>query len=226
MWRDRRINPACGGAGESTSQPVNLSTSQPLKIGLTGGIGSGKTTVARLFELLKVPVYYADAATKSLYLSDPELQAEIKKVFGEEIYANNSFDRKLLATKVFNDPSKLQQLNAMVHPRTIAHAGNWMKAQKSPYVIKEAALIFESGSAADLDLVIGVHAPEALRMHRTMKREGISREEVMKRSKQQIDEKIKMSLCDFVIVNDEVEAVVPQVLALHEKFLALVTREA
>jgi dephospho-CoA kinase len=194
-----------------------------LKIGLTGGIGSGKTTVAAIFEVLKVPVYYADAASKSLYISDKELEQEIRKFFGDEIYAGGEFNRRLLAETVFSRPEKLEQLNKLVHPRTIRHAESWMASQKTPYIIKEAALIFESGSASGLDLVIGVSAPEHLRIHRAMKRDGLTRDEVKKRMDQQIDEKIKMSLCDFVIVNDEQQAVLPQVLALHDKFLRMVT---
>lgn len=201
----------------STCQPVNLSTS--LKIGLTGGIGSGKTIVAKIFETLGVPVFDADAASKSLYTSDKELAAEIRKQFGDEIYPEGIFDRRKLAEKVFADPARLEVLNKLVHPTTIRHAEKWMSAQKTPYVVKEAALIFESGSASTLDYVIGVSAPLSLRMARAMKRDGISREEVMLRMNRQIDEKIKMSLCDFVIVNDEQQAVLPQVLALHNHLI-------
>src|SRR5215207_2350165 len=134
-----------------------------LKIGLTGGIGSGKTTVARIFELLDVPVYYADDASKRLYHTDPVLMAGIKKHFGEEMYSHEQLDRSRLAAIVFNDPQKLDLLNQLVHPPTLRDAQNWMNAQTAPYVIKEAALLFESGSAAGLHYVIGVKAPVHLR---------------------------------------------------------------
>ncbi len=208
----------------STNHPVNLSTI-PLKVGLTGGIGSGKTTVARIFEILGVPVYFADAVSKSLYHSDLELAKEIRKQFGDDIYPKGKFDKRRLASVVFGNAEKLEQLNKLVHPPTITHAENWMASQTSPYVIKEAALIFESGSAAGLDLVIGVQAPEPLRILRAMKRDGISREQVMQRMKQQVEEKIKMSLCDYVIINDEQQAVLPQVLSLHEKLMEIVKGE-
>jgi dephospho-CoA kinase len=193
---------------------------KPIKIGLTGGIGSGKTTVAKIFELLRVPVYYADAASKKLYHTNAELKQDMKKHFGEQIYKNEILDKGQLAAIVFNDEKKLALLNGLVHPRTIRDAEEWMERQIAPYVIKEAALIFEGGSASGLDFVIGVRAPKHLRIKRVMDRENISRNEVLTRMQRQIDEEIKMRLCDFVIVNDEQQAVIPQVLALHQKFLS------
>ncbi|HYH14044.1 MAG TPA: dephospho-CoA kinase, partial [Flavisolibacter sp.] len=117
--------------------------------------------------------------------------------------------------------TKLQLLNSLVHPPTIKHAEDWMAAQTSPYVIKEAALLFESGSVSGLDYVIGVHAPQHLRTKRVMDRDGSSREDVLNRMKRQIDEDIKMRLCDFVIKNNEQELVIPQVLEIHQKILQL-----
>ena len=190
-----------------------------LKIGLTGGIGSGKTTVAKIFELLKVPVYYADAASKQLYITDKELIANIKNAFGEDIYTGELLNKTKLAALVFNDPIKLERLNSLVHPPTIKDAKEWMERQTTPYVIKEAALIFESGSAEGLDYVIGVSSPKHLRLQRVMERENSNREEVLKRMERQIDEDMKMKLCDFVITNNEQELVIPQVLELHQKFI-------
>lgn len=192
-----------------------------LKVGLTGGIGSGKTTVAKIFELLQVPVYYADAASKSLYTIDRELMENVKKHFGEAVYTNNELNRSMLANLVFNDPEKLALLNSLVHPPTLRHAEAWMAAQTTPYIIKEAALIFESGSARDLDYVIGVYTPKHIRLKRVMERDGLSRDEVINRMNRQIEENIKMRLCDFVIINDEQEMVIPQVLKLNEHFLNL-----
>jgi dephospho-CoA kinase len=192
-----------------------------LKIGLTSGIGSGKTTVAKVFQTLGIPVYYADDAAKELMNKDENLKQQIKKYFGEEAYENNLLDRKYLAQKVFNSPQKLELLNSLVHPATINHAEHWFAQQIAPYCIKEAALIFESGSQLNLDYVVGVYAPTALRIQRVMQRDAITKEEVLQRMNKQIDETIKMRLCDFVIKNDEQELVIPQVVALHEKFLAL-----
>ena len=192
-----------------------------LKIGLTGGIGSGKTTVAKIFELLGVPVYYADEASKRLYHTNKELMAGLKKYFGEDVYTNEQLNRSKLAAIVFNDPGKLELLNSLVHPLTIKDAEEWMQKQKVPYIIKEAALLFEAGSAKGLDFVIGVSAPEELRIKRVMDRDGIKKEEVLSRIERQMDDKTKMSLCDFVIKNDEEELVIPQVLAMHERFLEM-----
>lgn len=192
-----------------------------LKIGLTGGIGSGKTTIARVFELLGVPVYYADAASKRLYHTDPDLMKAVKKNFGEDIYNGDQLNKSKLASIVFSDPSKLELLNSLVHPPTIRDAAEWMKKQKTPYAIKEAALLFESGSAAALDFIIGVRSPLALRIQRVMERDNTSRQEVLTRAARQIEEEIKMRLCDFIIENNEQVLVIPQVIKLHEKLLQL-----
>lgn len=189
-----------------------------LKIGLTGGIGSGKTTVAKIFETLGVPVFYADQEAKRLMNTDEDLKNAIKKHFGEEAYQNGHLNRQYLGSVVFNDTYKLELLNALVHPVTIRHAEAWIQKQQAPYVIKEAALLFEAGSAGPLDFVIGVYAPEALRIKRVMDRDGVSRDEVLKRIRRQIDEDIKMRLCDFVVKNDEEHLLIPQVLDLHQKF--------
>ena len=192
-----------------------------LKIGLTGGIGSGKTTIAKTFELFGVPVYYADEASKRLYHTNKELMAGIKKHFGEDVYTNNQLNRSKLAAIVFNDAAKLELLNNLVHPLTIKDAEEWIAQQSVPYIIKEAALLFEAGSAGNLDYIIGVSAPKHLRIKRVMDRENVTSEEVLSRMQRQMDEETKMKLCDFIIKNDEQELVIPQVLALHEKFLEM-----
>ena len=191
-----------------------------LRIGLTGGIGSGKTTVARVFATLGIPVYFADDAAKRLMNADPELKKKIINTFGENIYTEKGLDKKLLASIVFNDREKLDMLNALTHPVTIRDAQEWIERQKAPYIIKEAALLFESGAAEKLDRVIGVYAPQHIRVKRVVDRDGISVEEVMKRISRQIDEEMKMKLCDHVIVNNDLKLVLPQVLALHEQFSA------
>ena len=193
-----------------------------LRIGLTGGIGSGKSTVAKIFELLGIPVYYADPVSKNLYNTDADLMASIRKHFGEELYQEGMINKSKLAALVFSDPRKLDLLNALVHPPTIRAAEEWMIKQTTPYAIKEAALIFESGSASGLDYVIGVQAPLALRVKRVMYRDQVSREDVYSRINRQMDENIKMKLCDFIIVNDEQQMLIPQVLELHERLLGLV----
>ena len=190
-----------------------------LKIGLTGGMGSGKTTVSQIFAALGIPVFYADDIAKTIMNEDAGLKQQLINLFGEEAYKEDALNRKYIAHIVFNDAYKLEQLNALVHPVTIAAADTWMHEQTATYVIKEAALMFESAAAANLDYIIGVYAPQALRVQRVMHRDNAKREDVLARMSNQLDETIKMKLCDFVIVNDEQQAVLPQVLALHEKFI-------
>jgi dephospho-CoA kinase len=196
-----------------------------LHIGLTGGIGSGKTTVAKIFELLGIPVYYADDEAKRIMNENGELKKEIQKHFGEAAYTNGSLNRTYLASIVFADKYKLELLNALVHPVTIADAAAWFKKQTTPYAIKEAALIFEAGGAENLDYVIGVHAPVALRIKRSMQRDDTSREKIIERMSRQMDEEIKMKLCDFVLKNDEQEFLLTQTLELHKKLLELSTQK-
>ncbi len=192
-----------------------------LKIGITGGIGSGKSTVAKIFAILGIPVYYADGAAKRLMETNTELQQALTAVFGDQLYQNGQLNRPFLANLVFNDADKLAQLNALVHPATLKDAEEWMQRQTAPYCLKEAALIFESGSQQNLDYVIGVYAPESLRIQRVVQRDGVKQEQVLARMNKQINETIKMRLCDFVIANDEQQMVIPQVMALHEKLLGM-----
>jgi dephospho-CoA kinase len=191
-----------------------------LRIGITGGIGSGKSIVARVFNNLGIPVYNADTAAKRLMETDLDLQASIRQHFGEETFVEGKLDRSYLASIVFKDKAKLDTLNALVHPITIRDAELWMQQQNSPYALKEAALIFESGAQANLDFVIGVSAPQPLRVHRVMQRDGLSREEVLKRIDKQLEQSLVMRLCDYVIVNNDQQLVVPQVLAVHAELVA------
>ena len=192
-----------------------------LKVGLTGGIGSGKSTVARIFETLGVPVFYADDETKRLMNEDQEIRQKLVRHFGPETYNEQGLDRAYMASVVFNNIEKLELLNSITHPATIEHAGKWMAQQNSPYIIKEAALIFESGSHQQLDKVIGVYAPRELRIMRVVRRDKVTADEVLKRLDRQMNEEEKMKLCDFVLQNDEKQQLVPQVLKLHEELLQL-----
>lgn len=192
-----------------------------LKVGLTGGIGSGKSTIAAIFETLGIPVAYADLEARRLMNEDAGLRRAITEAFGEEAYNNNVLDRKYLAGKVFNDPAKLELLNSLVHPVTIREGERWMQSLsgKHPYAIREAALIFESRTAGNLDFIIGVYAPTPLRVQRAMQRDHATSEDIHRRMRNQFDEDAKMQLCDAVIRNDEQTAVIPQVLALHEELI-------
>ncbi len=164
-----------------------------------------------------MPVYYADAASKRLYETDKELMQKMKAHFGDNIYHEDQLNRSKLASIVFNDPQQLELLNSLVHPPTIRDAKEWMQKQTAPYAIKEAALLFESGSNEGLDCVIGVYAPQQLRIKRVMDRDGVTYEEVMSRLNRQIDEEEKMQRCDFIITNDEAQLLIPQVMEMDRK---------
>lgn len=200
---------------------LNFGFFMPKIVGLTGGIGSGKTTVANIFANLGIPVFNADAVAKNVMQNDAALHQKLVELFGTAVFASGKLDRTYLANIVFNDPYQLERLNSVVHPITIQAAKDWAAKQNTPYVIKEAALIFESGSGEGLAGVIGVYAPLSLRIHRVMQRDNCTKQEVEARMKFQIEESIKMKLCDWVITNDDLHLVVPQVVSLHEELTAL-----
>ena len=194
-----------------------------LKIGITGSIGAGKSTVAGIFKVLGIPVFDADATAKNILNTDSVLREQIAATFGSETYKNGLLDRKYLATLVFNNPNQLAKLNALVHPATIEAANIWAKhweEQGCPYILKEAALLFEAGTNVGLDFIIGVTAPVEMRIARVMERDHVTREEVLKRMQHQLDDIEKMKRCNFVIDNNEVSLVIPQVLALHARFIS------
>ena len=190
-----------------------------LKVGLTGGIGSGKSTVANIFKTLGIPVFDADIVAKRIMEEDANLIQSIKKAFGDEAYIGNTLNRKYIANIVFNDNHQLEILNGLTHPATIRAADMWTEKQHAPYCIKEAALLFEAGTAGSHDYIIGIQAPEALRIHRVMQRDKVSRQEVLVRMTKQIDQTIKMKLCNFIITNDEQQLLIPQVLEIHNRLL-------
>lgn len=187
-----------------------------LKIGITGGIGSGKTTVCRLFEMLGVPVYYADEASKKILDDDQQVHQSIVDLFGKEILDGaGKIDKKKLGGIVFKDKGKLDKLNAIVHPAVGLHFENWVKKQTSPYILKEAAILFESGANKQVDKVLLVTAPMELKIARTMKRDGVAREEVERRIQLQLTDEEKAKRSDFLIKNNDQEMLIPQVLAIH-----------
>lgn len=190
-----------------------------LKVGITGGIGSGKTTVCKVFETLGVPVYYADLEAKKIQEEDAEVKGAILKEFGENILnASGSIDRAKLAAIVFNDKDKLQKLNNIVHPAVANHFNNWLTANKtSKYTLQEAAILFESGVYKRVDKIISVIAPVDIRILRTAKRDSISEELVQQRMKNQISDEEKIKRSDFIIYNDEQQLLIPQVIRIHEQ---------
>lgn len=194
-----------------------------LKVGITGGIGSGKTTVCKIFEVLGIPVFYADNAAKTVMSSDQVLISDIKQTFGDRAYSESGqLNRKYLADIVFKDAEELEKLNALVHPAVFRAFETWLKDHKdAQYVIKEAALLFESGSFKLCNYTILVKSPTELKIQRVMQRDGVEESKVRLRMNKQFSDDKKEAMADFFVNNNEKELLVPQVLSLHQKFLAM-----
>ena len=187
---------------------------QQIKVGLTGGIGSGKTFVGAVFTKLGIPVFNADIEAKKCMAENELLKQEIQNVFGAKVYKNGLLENKILAEIVFNDKQKLAKLNLLVHPVVKQNFENWCETQTSSVVIKEAAILFESNSYLGLDKVICVSAPEEIRIQRVIKRDNILKESVIARIASQMSALEKERLSDFVIVNDGKELILPQIIKI------------
>ena len=190
-------------------------------VGLTGGIGSGKTTVARMFANLGVPVYIADKEAADLMETSSEIRTEIIKLLGEQAYNGTLPNRAFIADNVFVNSDKLARLNAIIHPRVQQHFLDWVRGQKAPYVIKEAAILFESGSYKNCDKIITVTAPLEVRIHRVVSRDGVTQHAVESRINHQWDESKKVALSDYVIENILIENTEKEVEDIHRKLLLL-----
>jgi dephospho-CoA kinase len=190
------------------------------KVGITGGIGSGKTTVCKLFELLGIAVYYSDQEAKQILENDSNVRAELLGVFGAEILnESNKLDRKKIAAIVFSDTTKLAKLNAIVHPAVAKHFEEWCKKQSSAYILKEAAILFESGAHKQVDKTIVVTAPKDLKIKRVMARDGATEAEILKRMANQLPDEETIKLANFKIFNNEQDLLIPQVLIVHNQIL-------
>jgi dephospho-CoA kinase len=194
---------------------------KPFLVGITGGIGSGKSTVARIFSILGIPIYYADERAKWLMANDPELKKQILNNFGSESYSEEGvLNRAFLASKVFSDEEKVKIINALVHPAVGADFEKWAHDQNSPYVLKEAALLFETGSYKDLDKVINVSSPIKIRISRVLMRDPHRNEkQVNDIIDKQLPDEEKNKLADFVIKNTDNKMLIPQVLEIHKQLL-------
>lgn len=189
-----------------------------LKIGITGGIGSGKSTVCKVFSLLGIPVFEADKVAKQLLDSHSEIKKELIHLFGKEIYtANNGVDRKKLAGIIFNDDIQLAKINALVHPVVRNEFRNWVELQESPYIIHEAAILFESGFYKMMDFTILVSAPEKQRVERVMKRDGISEELVKSRMAKQWTDAEKRKLASKELINDNLNLLLPLIIETDKR---------
>lgn len=188
------------------------------KIGLTGGIGSGKSVVCKIFSTLGVSVFHSDEVSRYLIDHDQLVIDEVKRIFGHDIYRNGKVDRKKLSQQVFTNREMLKKLNSILHPVVAEVFNGWIeKCKSSSYIIKEAAILFESGTDKELDGVITVSAPESIRISRVMERDGTTEEEVLQRIRNQMNEEERLSRSDKVIVNDGHRLVIPQVLEVHNK---------
>ena len=196
-----------------------------IKLGVTGGIGSGKTSVCRVFDILGVPVFSADREASEIVENDQRIKSRINSIAGKDLYSNNGLDRMELATIIFNDKTLLEKINSLVHPVVFDHFRKWVLEQTAPYVIMEAAILFESGASKYVDKVATVQAPIEQRVERIIQRNKLSREQVMERMRNQIDDEARMKLSDYIIYNSENDMIIPAILNIHNDILKLINTQ-
>ena len=189
-------------------------------IGVTGGIGSGKTKICSVFKTLGIPVFNADDVAKKLYDERPELLLQIQLHFGNELVSDERLNKQKLAELVFSDSKKLQLLNSLVHPLVAETFDIWKKKQNSLYIIREAAIMIESKSHLDCDHLILVSAPAQLKIKRVITRSQLTEAQILARIQEQMTDEERRPFCDFEIINDEVDFILPQIFALHRQFMA------
>ena len=188
-------------------------------VGLTGGIGSGKTTVAKQFMALGIPVYIADEEAKKLMNTSKIIQRKLIQLFGNEAYTGSNLNKPFIANIIFNDKTFLQKMNAIVHPKVANHFKKWVSKQKAPYIIKEVAILFENDGYKQCDYVITVTAPLEIRIERLMKRDETTKEKIEAIIKNQWTDAEKMKLSNVIITNTDLENTIKQVVEIHEKIL-------
>jgi len=186
-------------------------------VGLTGGIGSGKTTVAQIFKSLDVPVYNADEEAKLLMQNSTAIQQELINLLGEDCYINGQLNRSFVASRVFTNPRLLEKINAIVHPKVAAHFEQWCSNQNAPYVIKEVAILFETNTQHLFDFIITVTAPVETRIQRVMDRDHKSKKEVMSIMNNQLPDSDKINQSNFVIFNDKISDLEDKSVLIHNK---------
>lgn len=189
-----------------------------LTLGITGGIGSGKSIISQLLRLMGVPVYISDEESKKLLATSPVLKEKLTQSFGEEIYKGGVLNKALFASYIFNDKEKLKLANSIIHPEVRNYFFKWLEQYKDcPVVANEAAILYESGLNLLLDKVVMIYAPVDVRVERVVRREGISRDKVMERINNQLSDEEKLHKADFVIYNDGSQSLILQTLNLLEK---------
>lgn len=188
-------------------------------VGITGGIGSGKTTVAKMFKSLGIPIYIADDEAKKLMNSSKVIRKKLIALLGESSYTENGLNKSYISSRIFKNKELLTKINAIVHPKVKTHFERWLKKQNAPYILKEAAIIFENNLQAQYDLIIIVTADTEARVNRVMKRDGSDRKKVMSVIENQLTDEVKISKSDYVIFNNDLEKTKIQVAEIHSKIL-------
>jgi len=194
---------------------------QCLKLGVTGGIGSGKTTVCKVFAVLGIPVFSADTEAKRIQDSDRDLQIKINSLAGKDLFASGKLDRTEMAKLIFRDSDLLAKVNSIVHPAVFEYFGEWLKKQDSPYAVMEAAILFESGAYRMMDRIVTVVTPMEERIERLVKGNKLTREQVTERIKNQIDDESRIRQSDYIIFNSENDTIIPAILGIHREMLKL-----
>ncbi len=194
-------------------------------VGLTGGIGSGKTTIAECFRSLGVPVYVADDEAKALMNRSKIIKRQLIQLFGEAAYKDGELNRTYLASKIFTDKALLSKMNAIVHPKVASHFKGWLSDQKAPYIVKEVAIIFENNLESQYNLIITVVADEELRIQRVMRRDNSSKDKIKAIIKNQLPDNIKIEKSDFVITNNDLQVAKSQAIDIHKKILKSIKQE-
>lgn len=195
------------------------------RLGVTGGIGSGKTTVCRIFRVLNIPVFVADNVAREIMEYDPEVRTAINLIIGKDLYSTGTLDRKELARIIFNRPELLRKVNAAVHPAVLQRFDHWAETSESPYVIMEAAILFEAGADTLVDRVVTISAPVEERISRVMGRNELTREEVIRRINNQLEDEEREEQSYYVINNSDNEMIIPEILKIHEDMLRLSEKE-
>ena len=192
------------------------------KLGITGGIGSGKTSVCKVFNVLGIPFFSTDPEAKEIMDNDKSIINRINSIAGRDLYSGGSLDRMALANLIFNDNSLLEKVNSLVHPIVFDHFRKWEMAQDAPYVIFEAAILFESGASKLVNRIATVVAPAEERVERVIRRNNLSREQIMERMRNQIDDESRIKMSDYVIYNSENDMILPAILKIHEDLLKFI----
>ncbi len=196
------------------------------RLGVTGGIGSGKTSVCRVFDVLGIPVFSADREAQVIMETDNTIIRSLNSITGKDLYVAGKLDRMQLASIIFNDSSVIQKVNSMVHPAVFDRFRKWVQAQAAPYVIMEAAILFESGASKYVDRIATVDAPVEQRIERVILRNKLTREQVMERMRNQMDDAERIRLADYVINNSENDMIIPAILKIHEEILTLLKTQS